>query len=119
VAVEVISWRVQVAGPPPALALRVEVPAGGAPKDGAAGAIKGQRPVYFPEAGGYTPTPVYDRYRLAPGATFAGPAVVEEEESTAVVVPRASCAIDAQWNLVITLPPAPGTTPAEAGAAPR
>ncbi|HEX2326668.1 MAG TPA: hydantoinase/oxoprolinase family protein [Chloroflexota bacterium] len=100
VAVEVISWRVQVAGPPPALALRVEAPAGGA----AGEAIKGERQVYFPEAGGYTPTPVYDRYRLAPGATFSGPAVVEEEESTAVVVPRAACSIDGQWNLVITLP---------------
>jgi N-methylhydantoinase A len=108
VAVEVISWRVQVAGPPPALALRVEAPAGaqagGAQEKGAEEAIKGQRPVYFPEAGGYTPTPVYDRYRLAPGATFQGPAVVEEEESTAVVVPRASCSIDAHWNLVIALP---------------
>jgi N-methylhydantoinase A len=133
VAVEVISWRVQVAGPPPALALRVtrEGVDSGAParveraqrvtRGGVVigGAIKGQRPVYFPEAGGYTPTPVYDRYRLAPGATFAGPAVVEEEESTAVVVPRASCSIDAQWNLVITLPPPPGITPAGAGAALR
>jgi hypothetical protein len=92
-----------VAGPPPALALRVEAPAGGA----AGEAIKGERQVYFPEAGGYTLTPVYDRYRLAPGATFSGPAVVEEEESTAVVVPRASCSIDGQWNLVIALPPPP------------
>jgi N-methylhydantoinase A len=110
VSVEVISWRVQVAGPPPALALRVEAP-GSTP---AGEPIKGRRPVYFPEAGGYTPTPVYDRYRLAPGATFSGPAVVEEEESTAVVVPRAACLIDAQWNLVITLPPAPTSPRTEA-----
>ena len=102
---EVISWRVQVAGPPPALALRVEPRRGpgGRRAGGAAGAIKGERQVYFPEAGGFTATPVYDRYRLAPGARFEGPAVVEEEESTAVVVPRAASPSTPHWNLVIAL----------------
>jgi N-methylhydantoinase A len=28
---------------------------------------------------------VYDRYRLYPGAQFAGPAIIEERESTVVV----------------------------------
>ena len=33
----------------------------------------------------YVETPVYDRYALGPGARFAGPAIVEERESTLVV----------------------------------
>ena len=70
---------------------------------GAAGAITGERQVYFPETEGFTATPVYDRYRLRPGARFEGPAVVEERESTAVVGPGAAVAVDAGWNLVIAL----------------
>jgi len=108
VEVEVISWRVRVAGPPPALELRHEARATGAGGGGdgggdAAGAIKGERQVYFPETEGFTATPVYDRYRLRPGARFEGPAVVEERESTAVVGPGAAVAVDAGWNLVIAL----------------
>jgi N-methylhydantoinase A len=66
-------------------------------------ALKGQRLVYFAAAGNYVPTAVYDRYRLAPGSTLAGPAVVEERESTAVVPPGAFARVDEAWNLVIRL----------------
>jgi N-methylhydantoinase A/oxoprolinase/acetone carboxylase beta subunit len=48
-------------------------------------------------------TPVYDRYRLAPGATLDGPAVVEEHESTAVVPPGTTARVDEELNLVVTL----------------
>jgi N-methylhydantoinase A len=53
--------------------------------------------------GGFVATPVYDRYRLAPGATFDGPAIVEERESTVIVGPGGRCHIDAQHNLVVKL----------------
>lgn len=112
VPIEAISWRVVVSGPSPALDLRdadsPEAPGPGWPGPpavaGASGAIKGERPVYAPETGGFTPTPVYDRYRLRPGARFTGPAVVEERESTVVVGPGATAHIDAFRNLVITRP---------------
>jgi N-methylhydantoinase A len=114
VAVEVISWRVQVAGPAPdpvplappesqVSGFRSQV--SGQESAAAAGAIKGERQAYFPEAGGFVATPVYDRYRLVPGARLSGPAVVEERESTAVVSPGAEASIDPHWNLVITLTP--------------
>jgi N-methylhydantoinase A len=45
---------------------------------------------------------VYDRYRLGPGATFTGPAIVEERESTTVIGPDAMVSIDDQGNLVVT-----------------
>ena len=88
------------AGPEPDLQLAVRADNASA---NAADAVKGARPAYFPEAGGFTDTPIYDRYRLAPSAHFAGPAIVEERESTVIVGPGAQCRIDAQWNLVIAL----------------
>ena len=63
-------------------------------------AIKSTPPAYFPEAGGYVETPVYDRYGLSAGARFHGPAIVEERESTTVVGPRARIIVDPRLSLV-------------------
>ncbi|WP_338742140.1 hydantoinase/oxoprolinase family protein [Haloplanus salilacus] len=46
-------------------------------------------------------TPVYDRPTLGSGATFDGPAVVEGDESTAVVPPDAAATVDDLGNVVI------------------
>jgi N-methylhydantoinase A/oxoprolinase/acetone carboxylase beta subunit len=48
-------------------------------------AIKGQRKAYSPIAREFIPYTVYDRYKLFPGATFPGPAIIEEKESTLIV----------------------------------
>ena len=45
--------------------------------------------------------PVYDRYRLSPGAAFAGPAVIEEKESTVILGPEGGAQIDAAGNLIV------------------
>jgi N-methylhydantoinase A len=66
-------------------------------------ATKGTRPVYFPEFRGFHTTPVYDRYALVAGATFAGPAIVEERESTLVIGPGASFEQLPSGNIVVTL----------------
>src|SRR6185295_17867116 len=47
-------------------------------------ALRGRRPVYFPEKGGSVDTPVYGRDELSSGVELAGPAVTEERASTAV-----------------------------------
>jgi N-methylhydantoinase A len=73
-------------------------------RGGDAGAArKGERPVYFPGAGGFVSTAVYDRYRLGIGDTLAGPAVVEEEGSTLVVGPGAAARVSASGNIIMTL----------------
>jgi N-methylhydantoinase A len=92
--VEAVSLRLTSVGriaKPPAR----ELPAGGdaVPKD--------RRPVYFAEAGDYVDCPIYDRYGLAAGARLAGPAVVEEFDSTVVVHPGFGLTVDATGNLVI------------------
>jgi N-methylhydantoinase A len=66
-------------------------------------ARKGSRKAYFPELGGYHTVSVYDRYALQPGTSFAGPAIVEERESTVVVGPDCSFRIDEQRNLIVEL----------------
>lgn len=64
-------------------------------------AVRERRPAYFPEAGGFTDTVVYDRYRLYPGAEVAGPAVVEERESTTVIPPGMVARVDGFGNLIV------------------
>jgi N-methylhydantoinase A len=70
---------------------------------GASAALKGKRPAYFSETGGFVETSVYDRYRLGVGDELEGPAVVEEEGSTLVVGPGATARVAATGNMVLTL----------------
>jgi N-methylhydantoinase A len=105
VPMEVVSWRVRVAGPNPELRLGESE-------------VRGQEPgflpdsrlptpdsrlAYFPELDGYHPTNVYDRYSLQPGAKLQGPAIVEERESTVVIGPGARAHIDEYLNLVVEM----------------
>ena len=98
--VEALSWRVTVAGPRPGLPLDRLASAIDAAPDPAA-AIKGERPIYLPEEQALVPVPVYDRYRLAPGGAFSGPAVVEERESTVILGPGARVRVDELLSLVV------------------
>lgn len=66
-------------------------------------ARKGSRPVWFPESGGFTDCPVYDRYRLSAGDLVEGPAIVEERESTIVLPPDSATRVDGHGNLVTEL----------------
>jgi N-methylhydantoinase A len=94
---EVLTWRVRVSGPRPSLATSLDGVAPGP-------ARKGRRPVWSEERRGFVDADVWNRYRLAPGARVAGPAVVEERESSAVIGPGGSGTIDAHGNLVVELP---------------
>ena len=100
--VEIINWRVVSSGPTPDVALEISTEGNNAQT--AADAKKGSRQAYFPEAGGFTDTPIYDRYLMKPGMTFDGPAIVEERESTAIIGPGSACSIDEHHNLVVKMP---------------
>ena len=65
------------------------------------GAVKGEREVYFAEAGGMVKCQVYDRYRLRCGNRIVGPAVVEEVDSTVVIHPGYVTDIDRYSNILI------------------
>jgi len=98
VPLEVLNWRVVASGPRPEINLATEA-AGVAD---ATMAIKGERIIYLPEQGGFAPVPVYDRYALAPGAAFTGPAVVEEREST-TIIGGGTVTVDTYRNLIVTM----------------
>ncbi|MGE0522885.1 MAG: hydantoinase/oxoprolinase family protein [Variibacter sp.] len=67
------------------------------------GQAAAERMAYFPEAGGMIPTKVIDRYALEPGERLVGPALVEERESTTVVLPGDVVFISDAGNLVIEI----------------
>jgi N-methylhydantoinase A len=98
-AVEVTTCRLAALGPTPTVALEERA----ASDADAATAVKGHRPAYFAELGGFVPTPVFDRFRLAAGMTFEGPAIVEQSDSTAVIGPDTEVRVDAYLNLIVTL----------------
>ena len=119
VAIEALNWRLVVSGPEPAAGGRNSAGASGGPLqkreatsqrsplganvDQIKAIPKRARNAYFPESGGYIDTPVYDRYALAPGAGFAGPAIVEERESTTIIGPGARVRVDA-WRTLVAEP---------------
>jgi N-methylhydantoinase A len=98
--VEVLNWRVIVAGPRPTIKVQ-HSDNQRAPMEATR---KGERPAYFPETSGYIDCPVYDRYQLAPGMMLRGPAIIEERESTVVIGPGARVEVDTYQNVVIWLP---------------
>ena len=99
VPVETITWRLSASEPPPRPDIRFRTAGPNIPEGG----VKGHRPVFLTEEGGFVDCPVLDRYSLEPGSTVDGPAIVEERESTVFVGPDARCAIDEHLNLVMVL----------------
>ena len=93
--VEAVTWKLSAIGGTPRVALAK------APTTPLAGGVKGRRRAYFPETGGWVDCPVYDRYRLAAGLEIAGPAIVEERESTSVLPPGVVGTVDEYANLVV------------------
>jgi N-methylhydantoinase A len=98
VPIEALNWRVVVSGPMPEISVSGPRPGAAVPD---AATPKSSRKAYFPEARGYVDTPVYDRYALTPGAIFAGPAIIEERESTTVIGPGARVSVDGRLTLIL------------------
>ena len=62
-----------------------------------------RRPAYFPEVGGFVDTPVYARAGLGRDAVITGPAIVEEEESTVVLLPGDKANLDRFGNILVEI----------------
>jgi len=101
--VEIVTWKLSAAAGAP----RVSLPK--AASRAGEHIRKAVRKAYFPEARGYVDCPVYDRYRLGAGTTIAGPAIVEERESTTVLPPGVEATVDACASLIVHA--APGSAP--------
>jgi N-methylhydantoinase A len=65
----------------------------------ASGAITRNEQVYFD--GEWMETPIFDRAKLSPGNTVAGPAVVVQDDTTTVIEPGYAGAVDRFGNILI------------------
>jgi N-methylhydantoinase A len=77
-----------------------ELPVGEAGGADASAAVVDEHQVVF--GGQRVPTKVYDRSKLEPGASFEGPAIVTEFDSTTVVLPGHRAEVDVNFNILIT-----------------
>jgi N-methylhydantoinase A/oxoprolinase/acetone carboxylase beta subunit len=92
--VEVAAVRLSVMQPPPAPRLR-------RPQAAADATPKAERAAYQPERADFETVPVYDRYALRVGQAIAGPAIVEERESTTVLHRGDRLTVDVNGCLLI------------------
>ena len=97
VPIEVLRWRIDSSGPPPQLTLRPEW------EQGDGDARKGRRLAGLGPEWAMTEVDVYDRYRLRPGTEIAGPALVEERESTSLVPHGAVCTVADDFALHVRI----------------
>ena len=65
-----------------------------------ADARKPNRKVWFKDTG-FVDTDIYERDLLAVGATFEGPAIIEQPDTTTVMPPKTQCRVDNYGNLII------------------
>ncbi len=68
-------------------------------------ALKDRRKVHFQSNGKFVDTPVYERDRLRAGNRIAGPAMIEQSDSTIVVPPRLNAVVDPHGRIVIASVP--------------
>ncbi|HEY0202557.1 MAG TPA: hydantoinase/oxoprolinase family protein [Acetobacteraceae bacterium] len=96
-AVQLVTFRIEAAGLVPKAEFRSQPDAG----PDASAAITGTREVWLPEAGGFVACPVYDRGLLRSGNAFAGPAIVEQMDTTTVLLPGMIGRVDPYLNLIL------------------
>ena len=97
--VEAVTFRIEASGVTPQVELRTEPDAG----EDASAAVIGEREMYTDDALGFQPSPIYDRTLLRPGNTVTGPAVIEQMDTTTVLLPGDVCDVDAYGNLKIRI----------------
>ncbi len=95
--VQAVTYRLEAIGGVQQARLAPAPPARGTASD----AIMVRRDVWMPEAKGWTPCTVYDRERLGPGHRIDGPAIVEQMDSTTVLLPGQRASVDPYLNILI------------------
>jgi N-methylhydantoinase A len=97
--IEFTDWRVLGIGVMPRPSLEEQTAAGG----DASKALKGKRNAYFESVGGFTEVPIYDGAKLLYGMKVEGPAIIEDELTTTVVIPNSQVTVDKFGSYIIEL----------------
>jgi len=96
--VQFVTFRLEAVGMVRKAEMRPSPMAGPDP----AAAKTGERPVYFPDLGGFVETSLYDRAKLQPGNELVGPAIVDQLDATTVILPGQTAVVDTYRNLIIS-----------------
>ncbi len=96
--VEIINLRLDLVGARVPTDLPRVARNGGSPDD----ARKGTRAAYFDELKDYAETPVYDGSRMAPGIQIRGPAIVEEPQTTIILLPGQTMELDPYQTYIVS-----------------
>ncbi|WP_321447448.1 hydantoinase/oxoprolinase family protein [uncultured Cohaesibacter sp.] len=63
----------------------------------------GERDVWLASAGDFVTSPVYDRKLLKHGNQISGPAIIEQMDTTSVILPEMTATVDANLNLIVEI----------------
>jgi N-methylhydantoinase A len=95
--VQLVTFRLEATGLVSKATLQAHPSAGA----DASHAIRESRDVWLAERGDFVSCPVYAREELKSGNRFAGPAIVEQMDTTTVVLPGMTARVDAYLNLIL------------------
>jgi N-methylhydantoinase A len=95
--VQLVTFRLEATGLVSKATMKVHPPAG----EDASHAIRESRDVWLAESRDFVSCPVYARDDLKCGNRFAGPAIVEQMDSTTVILPGMTARIDPYLNLIL------------------
>lgn len=99
-AVQLVTYRVEAIGFVPKAQFRPQDDAG----PDSDHAVIGSREVWFPETNGFVACKIYGRDRLKSGNRIAGPAIVEQMDSTTVLLPGMIATVEPYLNLILETP---------------
>ncbi|TKI06957.1 hydantoinase/oxoprolinase family protein [Martelella alba] len=95
--IHLTTLRLDVVGRVPKAELRPQPPASASVES----ALRGERQVWLPEKQGFAACCLYDRERLGPGHIIRGPAIIEQMDSTTMILPDQRATIDQYLNIII------------------
>lgn len=93
--IQLVTFRVEATGRVPKSEFREAAAGTGQPT------AEGWRQVWLPEADGWTEVPLFARATLGAGQSLTGPAIVEQMDSTTLILPGQTARIDRYANIVI------------------
>ena len=96
-AIQLVTFRIEAAGLVSKAEFQPQPDAG----PDASAALSAERAVWLPEAGGFVTCPIYDRERLRAGNRVAGPAIIEQMDTTTIVLPDMVATVEPFLNLVL------------------
>ena len=96
--IQLVTFRLEATG----VVQKAEIPSYEPISTSVKNAKQDERKVYLPEIGGFKDCPVYNRMKLGFKHKIKGPAIIEQMDSTTLILPRQQAEIDQNLNIIIT-----------------